>query len=171
MGRPLTRRCPSRCAAAALAQRVFQLAVRVLIAPAWWLGATGRAYAAAKYINVAVMTASIFPAYALARLFVSRGAAIACGVATAAIPALVYTGMLIPEPLAYFWSTLALWLLARALIARTRLSVALAVAAIVLAPAMRSELEVLVIAGLVAAALMAATGRPRPKADRQLVGA
>ena len=34
-------------------------------------------YAAAKYLNVAVMTASLFPAYGLARLFVPRGAAIA----------------------------------------------------------------------------------------------
>ena len=74
----------------------FSSAYEYLIAPAWWLGATGRAYAAAKYINAAVMTAAIFPAYALARLFVSRAAAIACGVATAAIPALVYTGMLHP---------------------------------------------------------------------------
>ena len=61
------------------------------LAPAWWLGATGRGYAAAKYLNAAVMTASIFPAYALARLFVPRPAAIACGVATAAIPSLAST--------------------------------------------------------------------------------
>ena len=149
-----------------LHQVSFSSLYEYLIAPAWWLGATGRAYAAAKYINVAVMTASIFPAYALARLFVSRGAAIACGVATAAIPALVYTGMLIPEPLAYFWSTLALWLLARALIVRSRRAIVLAVGAIVLAPVMRSELEVLVIAGLVAATLMAATG----SRGRSLIG-
>ena len=144
----------------------FSSLYEYLIAPAWWLGATGRAYAAAKYINAAVMTASIFPAYALARLFVTRPAAIACGVATAVIPALVYTGMLIPEPLAYFWATLALWLLARALIVRSRLSAGLAAGAIIVAPAIRSELEVLIVAGLLAAALMAATSA----AGRQLIG-
>ncbi len=118
----------------------FSSLYEYLIAPAWWLGATGRAYAAAKYINAAVMTAAIFPAYALARLFVPRVAALACGVAAAVVPALVYTGMLIPEPLAYFWSTLALWLLARALLVRTRSAVALAVLAALVAPAVRSEL-------------------------------
>ena len=139
-----------------------------LIAPAWWLGATGHAYAAAKYINAAVMTASIFPAYALARLFVSRPAAFACGVATAVIPALVYSGMLIPEPLAYFWSTLALWLLARALLVRSRAAVALAVAVIVVAPAVRSELEVLVIGGLLAAVLDGRDERGGQSAHEQL---
>lgn len=136
----------------------FSSLYEYLIAPAWWLGATGRAYAAMKYINVIVMTASIFPAYASARLFVRRPAAIACGVATAAIPALAYSGMLIPESLAYFWSTLVLWLLARALLRRSRSAAVLAAASMILAPAIRSQLAVLVLAGLVAAALMAATG-------------
>ena len=73
--------------------------------------------------------------------------------------------MLIPEPLAYFWSTLALWLLARALHRARALAVARAVAALVLAPAMRAELEVLLVAGLVAAALC----RDRPR-GRRLIG-
>jgi hypothetical protein len=135
----------------------FSSLYEYLIAPAWWLGATGRAYAAAKDINVTVMTASLFPTYALARLFVPRTAAIACGVAAAAVPALVYSGMLIPEPLAYFWSAVVLWLLARALLVRTRLAAALAAGAIILAPAVRSQLAVLALAALVAAVLMAAT--------------
>ncbi|MFL5963546.1 MAG: hypothetical protein ACJ757_11720 [Gaiellaceae bacterium] len=129
-----------------------------LIAPAWWLGATGPGYAAAKYINAAVMTASLFPGFALARLFVPRWAAIACGVATAAIPALAYTGMLIPESLAYFWSTLVLWLLARALGVRSRSSVALAAASLLIAPLVRYQLGVLIAAALIACAVMAVTG-------------
>ena len=60
-----------------------------LIAPAWWAHWTGTGYAAAKYINVVVMAASLFPGYALARLFVPRRPALAVGIATAAIPALV----------------------------------------------------------------------------------
>jgi hypothetical protein len=129
-----------------------------LIAPAWWLGATGPGYAAAKYINAAVMTASIFPAYGLARLFVPRRAAIACGIATAAIPALVYTGMLIPESLAYFWSTLALWLLARALLTRSRGAIAAAVVALLIAPLVRTQLGVLIAAAVIACAVVAGTG-------------
>ena len=62
------------------------------------------------------MTASLFPAYALARLFVPRWPAVVCGVATAAIPSLAYTGLLIPEPLAYTWSALVVLLIARALL-------------------------------------------------------
>ena len=42
------------------------------LAPAWWLGASSPGYAAAKYLNAAVMTATLFPAYGLARLFVPR---------------------------------------------------------------------------------------------------
>jgi hypothetical protein len=138
-----------------------------VIAPAWWLGPTARAYSAIKYVNAGLMTASLFPAYALARLFVPRAAAIACGVATAAIPAVVYVGLVIPEPLAYFWSTLALWLIARALLTPSRASVVVAVAAVGVAPLVRSELSVLAPAALVAGALMVATSAR----GRKLIGA
>jgi hypothetical protein len=138
-----------------------------VIAPSWWLGATARAYAAIKYANAAIMTLALFPGYALARLFVSRAAAIACGIATAAIPAVVYTGLIIPEPLAYFWSTLALWLVARALRTPSRASIAAASIAVVIAPLVRSELAVLVPAALLATALVAATS----SRGRRLIGA
>ena len=128
-----------------------------LIAPAWWLGATGPGYAAAKYINAAVMAASLFPGYAIARHVVSRPAALVCAVATAAIPSLAYVAFLIPEPLAYFWSTLTLWLLLRALIAPSGRSIVIAVAALVAAAYMRSQLAVLFAAAAVAAAGMLLT--------------
>jgi len=128
------------------------------LAPSWWFGSTSSAYAVAKYLNAAVMTASLFPGFALARLFVPRWAALACGVATAAIPSLVYTGMLIPEPLAYFWSTLTLWLIARALTLPTRRAAVFAAAAVILAPVVRQQLQVLILAALLAAAITAATG-------------
>jgi hypothetical protein len=137
-----------------------------LIAPAWWAGATGSAYAAAKYINVVVMTAALFPAYALARLFVPRWAALASGVAAAAIPSLVYTGLLIPESLAYLWSTLTLWLLARTLLWPSRRNALLAGLAAVLGPAMRSELSMLIATALFAAVVTAATGAR----GRRLIG-
>jgi hypothetical protein len=129
------------------------------LAPSWWLGSTSSGYAAAKYLNAAVMTASLFPGYALARLFVTRSAAVVCGVATAAIPSIVYTGMLIPEPLAYFWSAVTLWLIARALMVRTRAAIALGTASVILAPVIRSQLKVLILAAVLAWLITAATGR------------
>ena len=123
------------------------------LAPAWWAGATSPSYAVAKYLNAIAMTASLFPAYGLARLFLPRPAAIFAAVATASIPALVYTGLLIPEPLAYFWSTLALYLLARAILRPGWLTIALATAAALSASAVRSQLIVVVFTALLAAVL------------------
>jgi hypothetical protein len=137
----------------------FSSLYEYLIAPAWWAATTPSGYAAAKYINAIVMTASLFPAYALARLFVPRWGAIAAGVATAAIPAVAYSSLLIPEPLAYTWACLVLWLVARALLRPTRRTVAVAALSLVLAPAVRSELTVLIVAALVAAAIMAGTSK------------
>lgn len=128
-----------------------------LIAPAWWFGATGPSYAAAKYINAAVMAASLFPAYALARLVVPRVAATIVGVATAAIPALAYTALLIPESLAYFWSTLTLWLVMRAYIKRTRGAIVVAAIVTFIAPFVRSQLAVLALAAVITGIVMAVT--------------
>lgn len=136
----------------------FSSLYEYLIAPAWWAHTTPGGYAAAKYIGTATMTASLFPAYALARLFVPRWPAIACGVATAAIPGLYFSAFLIPEPLAYFWSTLAVWLIARALVRRTGRAALAAGAVTILAPAIRSELTVLILAAALAAVIVAATG-------------
>jgi hypothetical protein len=129
-----------------------------LIAPAWWASGTSSGYAAAKYINAAITAAVLFPGYGLARLFLRRSAALVCAVATAAIPAAAYAGLLIPDPLAYFFSTLALWLVARALLRRTIPSVIVAVAALVAAPYVKSELIALVLAAAVALFAVALTG-------------
>jgi hypothetical protein len=128
------------------------------LAPAWWAGATAPSYAAAKYLNAIVMTASLVPAYALGRLYLPRMPAVFAAIATACIPALAYTGLLIPEPLAYFWSTLVLYLLARALLRPTWSTVALAIAATVVAPWVRSQLVVLVFGAALAAVLMTVFG-------------
>jgi hypothetical protein len=128
------------------------------LAPAWWLGATAPSYAAAKYLNAIVMTASLVPAYALGRLCLPRVPAVFAALATASIPALAYTGLLIPEPLAYFWSTLALYLVARALLRPTWRTIALAVAALIIAPLVRSQLVVVVLSAALAAGLMMVFG-------------
>ena len=136
------------------------------LAPAWWLGATSKAYAAAKYLNVAIVTATLFPAYSLARGFVSRGAATIVGFAVAATPAVAYAGMLIPESLAYFWSALVLCLVARALLRPGYASGAAALVALAVAPAVRSQLAVLFPAAFVAL-LFSLAGSRR---GRRLIG-
>jgi hypothetical protein len=130
-----------------------------LIAPAWWIHDTGTSYAVIKGIGVAVMTASIFPAYALARMLTSRVPAILAATAVAAIPALVYSSLLALEPLAYAWTVLCFWLIVKALTTRGRWWIAASVAASALAPAIRSELEVIPAAYLVAVGLFWFTGQ------------
>jgi hypothetical protein len=113
-----------------------------LTAPAWWLESTRDAYELVKLVGVLAMTAAFFPAYALARLLVSRPAAVAAGVGAVAVPALVYSSFVVEEPFAYAWSTLCLYLIVRSLVAPTRRLVVAAVAAAVVAPLLRDELMI-----------------------------
>jgi hypothetical protein len=137
------------------------------LAPAWLFRSTETAYAVAKYLNAAVVTATLFPAYGLARLFAARrSVALGVAVCVAAIPAVSYASMLIPEPLAYFWSTLVLWLLARALLRPTRVTIAAAAATLAVAPFVRTELAVLAPAAVIAAVVVAATSA-RARATRR----
>jgi hypothetical protein len=135
----------------------FKTLFPYLLAPAWWAHGTSAGYSAAKYINAAVAAAAVFPGYALARLFLGRPSAVACGIATAVIPAAAYAGLLIPEPFAYFFSTLTLWLVARALLRPTVASVVAAIAALVLAPYVRSELFVMKLTAAIALFVVVAT--------------
>ena len=113
-----------------------------LIAPAWWLDPTS-AWEAAKLTGVLVMTAAIFPAYGLARLVVSRGWAVAAAVGAVAAPPLAYGPYLLEEPLAYPYSTTALWAVAIAVARPSRGRIALAAALCLVAPFVRGELAVL----------------------------
>ena len=87
--------------------------VAYFLAPVWWLGSTTSAYATAKLLLVLAMTATIFPAYGLARLVVRPWYALAAAGAAVAVPALAYSPIFVDEPLAYPLSTLALWLIAQ----------------------------------------------------------
>ena len=89
--------------------------VAYALAPVWWLGSTTASWAAAKLILVLAMTATVFPAYGLARMVVPKWHALAAAGATVAVPALAYSPILVEEPLAYPISTTALWLIARVL--------------------------------------------------------
>ena len=113
-----------------------------LVAPAWWLDPES-AWEAAKLIGVLVMTAAIFPAYGLARLVVSRGWAVAAAIGAVAAPPLAYGPYLLEEPLAYPFSTTALWAITAAVARPTWRRFILAGALCLVAPFVRGELAVL----------------------------
>jgi hypothetical protein len=113
-----------------------------LTAPAWWFSTVSRSYSTIKYIGVIVMSATAFPAYFLARVVASPRASLFTAATAAAIPALVYSSMIIEEPLAYPWATLCLLLIAKALLTRRRAWVVGAAAASVVAPIVKGELAV-----------------------------
>ncbi len=113
-----------------------------LVAPAWWLDPES-AWEAAKLIGVLVMTATIFPAYGLARFVVSRPWALAAAIIAVAAPPLAYAPYLLDEPLAYPVSTAALVAIMAAVARPTRRRLLLAGAVCLVAPLVRGELAVL----------------------------
>lgn len=117
--------------------------VAYFLAPVWWLGTVSAAYATAKLMLVLSMTATLFPAYGLARLVVPRWHALAAAAGTTAVPALAYSPFLVEEPLAYPLSTLTLWLIARALVRPGWKAIGLAALASGAAALTRTQLAVL----------------------------
>jgi len=117
--------------------------VAYFLAPVWWLGTTAAQYSAAKLLLVLTMTATVFPAYALARLVVSPWYALAAAGGATAVPALAYSPFLVEEPLAYPLTTLALLLIARALVRPSWGRVLAAAIASGAAAATRTQLAVL----------------------------
>ena len=75
--------------------------VAYVLAPVWWLGSATESWATAKLVLVLAMTATIFPAYGLARMVVPKWYALAAAGAAVAVPALAYAPILVEEPLAY----------------------------------------------------------------------
>ena len=117
--------------------------VAYALAPVWWLGSATASWAAAKLILVLAMTATVFPAYGLARMVVPKWYALGAASASVAVPALAYSPILVEEPLAYPVSTLALWLIARSLERPARGRVAAAFGISVVAVLTRTQLAVL----------------------------
>ena len=114
-----------------------------VMAPAWLFDEPESAYDTVKFIGVLVMSASVFPAYGLARMLVSRWPALFAATGTIAIPAFMYAPLLLEEPYAYFVSTLALYLIAKALVTRRRGAIAAAAAVTAIAPLVRVQLAVI----------------------------
>jgi uncharacterized membrane protein len=125
-----------------------------VLAPAWLIDNLHSAYATVKYVTVIVTTATVFPAYGLARLLVGRRPALFVAAASAAIPAVAYSSMIVEEPFAYFYSTLALFLIMRALLTPSRWWIGGAVLASAIAPLVRGELGVLPAVFLLAGAFL-----------------
>jgi hypothetical protein len=117
--------------------------VAYVLAPVWWLGSATASWAAAKLILVLAMTATVFPAYGLARMVVPKWYALAAAGASVAVPALAYSPILVEEPLAYPISTTALWLIARALERPTWQRVAAAGGMSAVAALTRTQLAIL----------------------------
>jgi hypothetical protein len=119
--------------------------VAYLIAPVWWLGSAAQSYAAAKLVLVLAMTATVFPAYGLARMVVPKWYGLAAAGAAVAVPALAYAPFLVEEPLAYPVATVALWLIARCLERPTWGRVAAAFALCIVGALTRTQLAILVV--------------------------
>jgi len=128
------------------------------IAPAWLIDDAQLAYTFAKVIGVVAMSAAAFPAYALARLLVGPRPALFAAAGTVAIPAFMYSALLIQEPLAYLVSTLALFLGVKALLTRRPRWIAGAVVAAVLAPLVRGQLAVVPVVLVLSAFVVAWRG-------------
>ena len=125
-----------------------------VMAPAWLIHDVHAAYATVKYLAVILMTLTVFPAYGIARIVVGRRAALFVAAASAAIPALAYSSMIVEEPLAYVYSTLCLFLILRALVTPSRWWLAGALVASAIAPFVRGELGVVSVAFLLAAVFL-----------------
>jgi hypothetical protein len=89
------------------------------------------------------MTATIFPAYALARMVVPPWYALAAAAGATAAPALAYSPILVEEPLAYPLATLGMWLIARAFVEPGWMRVAVALVACAAATLTRTQLSIL----------------------------
>lgn len=127
-------------------------------APLWWFDDVATAYGAIKLLGVLLMTAALFPAYALARTVVARPYALFAAAGTAAAPALVYAPFLVDEPLAYPVSTLALLTIARAAATPTRRWVLGALAVCAVGVLVRTQLAILFVVLLAAVAANAWRG-------------
>ena len=137
-------------------------------APAWLIHSTPDAYAVAKALNAALMSAAVFPAYAVARRLVRPSYALFAAALTVAGPPMLYGAYLMSEALAYPVFLLALATMLRA-IERPSRRMEVAVVAVSLAAVLtRLQFVVVPIAYLVAAPLAGKlAGEPLPAVLRR----
>jgi hypothetical protein len=141
----------------------YSLVQPLLIGAPLSLASPELGYALAKSLQVVVMTSAAFPAYAWARSMVPPAWALLAGALTLVPPGLAYAGLLVTEATFYPAFVLASWATARAIVRPTLSAQGFAVAAIVLAAAIRLQALVLLPAfatALVLAALLERRARP-----------
>src|SRR5207253_7660221 len=107
----------------------------------WWIRSPHAAYCGIKYLNALVLSLAAAPPYLLARMLVTRRAALVAATLAVAIPGMSYVTSIIPESIAYTWFALSSWLVVRALATRRVGHVVAALAACVFAVLVKSELE------------------------------
>ena len=123
-----------------------------LIAPAWFVHNTTKAYGVVKAIGVGTMTSVLFPTYLLARMLVSKRWALFAAAGAAMIPVLSYSSLILEEALAYPYAALCFYLLAKAFVTRRRGWIAAASLASIVAPLVRDQLAVITAGAIIAAA-------------------
>ncbi len=112
----------------------YGLLYPLVIAPAWALfDDPADAYIAAKVISALVMSLAAFPAFFLARRFVTASSAALVAAFAVSIPSMLLTGTLLIEPVLYPLFLLALYTLVTSLQNPTRRNQILAIASIGLA--------------------------------------
>ena len=124
----------------------------LLQAPAWLIHSLPVAYAVLKALNVAVMSAAVFPAYWLARRVARPSYALLAAGAAVAGPAMLYAPYLMSEALAYPVFLLALATMVRAIDSPSRRMEVAVVAVSLAAVLTRIQLVVLPVAYLIAVA-------------------
>jgi len=115
----------------------------VLTAPIWLIHDVSVAFATLKYVDTLVMTSVLFPTYFLARLVVGRTPALFAATGAAVVPALAYSSWIVEETFAYPYAALCFYVIAKALLARSRGWIAGAIVVSAVAPAVRGELVVI----------------------------
>ena len=121
----------------------FRSLYTVFTAIFWRIDDVAAAFAAIKYADTLVMASVVFPTYFLARLVVGRTAALFAAAGAAAVPALAYSSWIVEETLAYPYAALCFFLIAKAIVVRSRRWIVVAVIAAGIAPVVRGELSVI----------------------------
>jgi hypothetical protein len=132
-------------------------------APAWLIHSTPAAFAVVKALNVAIMSAAVFPAYFLARRVARPSYALLAAAAAVAGPAMLFAPYLMSEALAYPVFLLTLATMVRAIERPSRRMEAAVLAVSLAAVLTRIQFVVLPLAYLVAVPLVGALCRERLK--------
>ena len=84
----------------------FKTLYTYLMAPAWWIDDAPPRVRDREVHRRDLMTATVFPAYGIARMIVGKWPALFVAAGAAAIPPIAYSSMIVEEPLAYPYATL-----------------------------------------------------------------